>query len=186
MSNAQFQVADALALPFTEDYFDAVHCHAILIYIPNTIAALAEIYRVLKPGGILAARDPVFDSCFIEPDIGNLSRLYAIFSAVFTSNGGHPKIGKELGAKYLEAAFVDIEVTATVGSWFPPSVPGAPSTSDEFGTPLLGPPIFNPAIELGLATKEEFEQWNKDFITWQESPGASGGFLWGEAIGRKP
>ncbi|MDE0824607.1 MAG: hypothetical protein OSB07_11680 [Dehalococcoidia bacterium] len=95
-------------------------------------------------------------------------------------------MGKELGAKYLEAAFVDIEVTATVGSWFPPSVPGAPSTSDEFGTPLLGPQIVNPAIELGLATKEEFEQWNKDFITWQESPGASSGFVWGEAIGRKP
>lgn len=186
LSNAQFQVADALALPFPDDYFDAVHCNAILVHIPDTSAILAEIYRVLKPGGILGSRDPVFDSCFIEPDIGNLSRLYAICSAVFISNGGHPQMGKELGAKFLEAAFVDIELTATVGSWVPPSEPGAPSTSDEFRSPLLGPPIANPAIELGLATKGEFEQWKKDFITWQESPGACGGYLWGEAIGRKP
>jgi len=94
LSNVLFQVADALDLPFPDDYFDAVHCNATFVHIPDTSAALAEMYRVLKPGGILGAREPVFHSCFIEPDIGNLSRLYGICSAVIVSNGGHPKIGK--------------------------------------------------------------------------------------------
>ena len=78
LSNALFQVADALDLPFPDDYFDAVHYNAIIVHIPDTSAALAEMYRVLKPGGILGAREPVFHLCFIEPDIGNLSRLYGI------------------------------------------------------------------------------------------------------------
>ncbi|HIL31068.1 MAG TPA: class I SAM-dependent methyltransferase [Dehalococcoidia bacterium] len=47
LSNALFQVADALALPFPDDYFDAVHCNAIIVHIPDTSAALAEMYRVL-------------------------------------------------------------------------------------------------------------------------------------------
>ena len=186
LSNAQFQVADALALPFPDDYFDAVHCNAILVHIPDTSAILAEIYRVLKPGGILGSRDPVFDSCFIEPDIGNLSRLYVLCSAVFISNGGHPQMGKELGGRFSEAGFSSIEFGATVDSWFPPSMPGAPSASDEFVGALLGQPMSDPAIKQGLATKEQFEQWRKDFATWRDSPGACGGFLWGEAIGRKP
>ena len=132
LSNARFQVADALVLPFPDDHFDIVHCNAFLCHIPDSNAALAEMYRVLKPGGTLGSREPVFDLCFIEPDIGNLSRLYGICSAVFISNGGHPQMGKELGRRFSEAGFSSIEFAATVDSWFPPSIPGTPSASDEF------------------------------------------------------
>ena len=54
-SNARFQVADALNLPFPDDYFDVVHCHTVFIHIPDTMAALAKIKRVLKEGGVLGA-----------------------------------------------------------------------------------------------------------------------------------
>ena len=184
--NAQFRVADALALPFPDDHFDIVHCNAFLMHIPETNAALAEMYRVLKPGGILGSREPVLDSFFIEPDIGNLNRLFGIFSTGLISNGGHPQMGKELGAKFSEASFGNIDITGKFDYWCPPVTPGAQSASDEFIGAFLGAPTFDSAIEQGLATKEEFEQWNKDFITWQNSPGACVGSIWGEAIGRKP
>ena len=186
LSNARFQVADALALPFPDDYFDIVHCNAFLMHIPDTGAALAEMYRVLQSEGKIGAREPVLGSFFIEPDIGNLSGSYELFSAVLISSGGHPQMGKELGGKFVVAGFVDIEPTAKVDSWRPPSIPGAPSASDEFIGVFLEPPTSVPAIKQGLATKEEFDQWHKDFLTWRDSPGACGGFLWGEAIGRKP
>ena len=48
--NATFHVGDATDLPFEDDEFDAVHCHAVLMHIPDTGAALAEVRRVLKPG----------------------------------------------------------------------------------------------------------------------------------------
>lgn len=44
---------DARALPFPDDRFDAALCTWVLCGIPGVDAALAEIARVLRPGGIL-------------------------------------------------------------------------------------------------------------------------------------
>jgi ubiquinone/menaquinone biosynthesis C-methylase UbiE len=46
-------VADAQALPFGEASFDSVVCTLGLNAIPNDRAAIAEMYRVLRPGGRL-------------------------------------------------------------------------------------------------------------------------------------
>ena len=64
LSNALFQVADALDLPFPDDYLDAVHCNAIIVHIPDTSAALAEMYRVLKTEGILGGQGTNFSFVF--------------------------------------------------------------------------------------------------------------------------
>lgn len=184
--NAQFRVGDVMALPFPDGHFDVVHCHAVLMHIPDTGSALREMNRVLKSGGILGAREPVFDSCFLEPDIGNLSKVYGIFSGVLISNGGHPQIGKELKAKLVSAGFADIEPTATVDHFSPPSGSGTSMGFEALRGGLLGTINSEPAIEQGLATTEEFGRWNKAFLTWQDDPGAFGGIVYGEVIGRKP
>lgn len=46
---------DALDLPFEDDTFDAVCSTAVLMLVPDPVAALAEMVRVLVPGGWLAA-----------------------------------------------------------------------------------------------------------------------------------
>lgn len=43
--------ADAEALPFDGDSFDLVYSWGVLMASPNTPRALAEVHRVLKPGG---------------------------------------------------------------------------------------------------------------------------------------
>lgn len=45
------QTADLTALPFDSNDFDIVICSHVLEHVPNDRAALAEICRVLKPGG---------------------------------------------------------------------------------------------------------------------------------------
>lgn len=45
------QQADATALPFASNSFDAVYSYGVLHHIPNIQQAVSEIYRVLKPGG---------------------------------------------------------------------------------------------------------------------------------------
>jgi SAM-dependent methyltransferase len=46
-------VEDAADLPFEDESFDTVSFLACLNHIPNRAAALAEAYRVLRPGGLL-------------------------------------------------------------------------------------------------------------------------------------
>lgn len=49
--DVNLQIASAEALPMATDRFDAVVCTWTLCSIPNIEQALAEVYRVLKPGG---------------------------------------------------------------------------------------------------------------------------------------
>jgi phosphatidylethanolamine/phosphatidyl-N-methylethanolamine N-methyltransferase len=63
------QVMDGQALAFASEQFDAVILHLILAVIPDPVACLREVERVLKPGG----RAVVFDK-FVpddqEPSLG--------------------------------------------------------------------------------------------------------------------
>lgn len=47
----EWRVADAQALPFEDNYFDLVVCQFGLMLVPDKARALAEAYRVLRPGG---------------------------------------------------------------------------------------------------------------------------------------
>lgn len=49
-----FEPADVLELPYGEQEFDAVVCQFGLMFFPDKLAGLAEMARVLKPGGLLA------------------------------------------------------------------------------------------------------------------------------------
>ncbi len=57
MQNLSFQVADGRSLPFADASFDVVVFHTTLCHVPSPEHALAEAFRVLRPGGWLAAFD---------------------------------------------------------------------------------------------------------------------------------
>lgn len=52
-SNTEFQIADALELPFPDQSFDTVLCQFGFMFFPDQRKGLAEAFRVLKPGGTL-------------------------------------------------------------------------------------------------------------------------------------
>lgn len=57
-AKAQVVVGDALALPYPDDSFDCVIASEILEHIPDDQTAIAELARVLVPGGRLAVTVP--------------------------------------------------------------------------------------------------------------------------------
>lgn len=57
-----FRVADACALPFEGASFDAVVSTQVYEYVPDVGSALAEVARVLRPGGRAVVLDTDWDS----------------------------------------------------------------------------------------------------------------------------
>ena len=65
---AQFRVADAQALPFADNSFDAASMALVISFIPDPSKAASEMARVVKPGGTAATYMWDFDGGFpLEP-----------------------------------------------------------------------------------------------------------------------
>ena len=79
---------DALRLPFPNDTFDRIICSEVFEHIPDDAGAMAELQRVLRPGGVLAATVP---SWMPEKICWQLSAEYHAPLA----QGGHVRIYTE-------------------------------------------------------------------------------------------
>ena len=183
-TNATFHVGSATELPFEDNYFDVAHCHAVLMHIPDTTATLAEVKRVLKPGGIIASREAIIASSFLEPALGGLEDGWATFTRLLAANGAHPQMGKELKNSLHTAGFSDIRVSASFDFF---------GTSDDVAflhTFISGwfflPDVITAATTYGLATHEQFDQWRTGLEEWKGHAGAFGAVAFGEGLASKP
>ncbi len=52
-----FRVGDAKSLPFSEQSLDLVLCNSLLHHLPDALALLNEISRLVRPGGAILLRD---------------------------------------------------------------------------------------------------------------------------------
>ena len=65
------------ALPFPADYFDGVILSEILEHIEDDVAGLREVWRVLKPGGVVAITVPHANYPFLwDPTNWTLERVF--------------------------------------------------------------------------------------------------------------
>jgi SAM-dependent methyltransferase len=53
--DCHFEVGDAMALPFADDSFDTTLAMLVLNFVPDPAAALQQMIRVTRPGGVVAA-----------------------------------------------------------------------------------------------------------------------------------
>lgn len=106
---ADLRKADAHALPFEERSFDRVRCERVLQHVENPAKVVAEIFRVLAPGGmalLIDANHEQVDVATDDPDTWRAARQRS------TGRVRHQRAGLHL-AEWMEAAgFSDLVVTA--------------------------------------------------------------------------
>lgn len=91
-AEADVKEGDALQLPFADGEFDRIVAAEVLEHIPDDQTAIAELVRVLRPGGTLAVTVPRW----LPEKI-----CWALSDAYHEVEGGHVRIytGRELVAK---------------------------------------------------------------------------------------
>lgn len=126
-----FSVADATALPFPDASFDVVTCQTLLIHVADVGVVLAEMRRVLRPGGRVVALEPnnlgesfarlVGDPRFDLDDALAFVKLGAVCEkGKYVLGLGYNSIGERMSAQLVQAGFVDVRawnndrVTTTV------------------------------------------------------------------------
>ncbi len=123
-----FQTADAHELPFDDGSFDAVIINFTLMWTKHPDRVLAEIKRVLTPGGVvLVSGEPDYGGRIDEPP--SLSKLADAWVGSIEADGGDPFFGRRLRGLLTEAGFRSIEIGVMPSIW-------EPATGDELHTYL--------------------------------------------------
>ncbi len=112
VDNVEVLVADVASLPFPEGSFDAVFSHALIEHLSRPVEALAEMGRVLAPGGMIAVAAPDFGTFLLAPPDPEVERAGAYYRRIREAAGGDPLAGRRLGVHLAEAGFSGVELSA--------------------------------------------------------------------------
>ena len=174
--------ADAQALPFADGSFDVVHAHQVLQHVAEPVAALREMHRAVRPGGLVAARDAVYSAKAWYPQPPALERWRQIYMATARANGGEPDAGSRLLSWFRTAGFSDVEASTSTWCYATPELRSWwGGTWAERCRSSFGPQ----AVELGLTTPAELEEMAGAWHEWAEADDGWFVVVHGEILARR-
>jgi SAM-dependent methyltransferase len=108
MSNLTFAVADGRKLPFAEAEFEVIVFDSTLSHIPEPAPALAEAFRVLCPGGVLAAFDGDYATTTVA--LSDHDPLQSCVDAMMASSVSNRHLVRRLPVLVRNAGFEQLRV----------------------------------------------------------------------------
>jgi SAM-dependent methyltransferase len=111
LSNVEFAHADLYHLPYEDAAFDHVFLCFVLEHLTNPPAALAQLRRVLRPGGTLTIIEGDHGSCYWHPETMESLHAWQCLIDVQASLEGNSLIGRQLYPLLLRAGFDNIRVS---------------------------------------------------------------------------
>lgn len=112
LGNVLFQEADVFSLPFAEARFDHVFVCFVLEHLVNPGEALAELRRVLKPGGTVTVIEGDHGSAYFHPDSEFARRAIQCLVDLQRHAGGDALIGRRLYPLLVQAGIQGVRVSS--------------------------------------------------------------------------
>ncbi|MGH6922386.1 MAG: class I SAM-dependent methyltransferase [Propylenella sp.] len=103
LSNIEFQEADGRSLPFEDAAFDVVVFDSTLSHVPDPKRALAEAFRVLRPGGLLATFDGDYSTTTVA--LADHDPLQTCVDAMMAASVNDRRVMRRLPALVAECGF---------------------------------------------------------------------------------
>lgn len=181
--NLHFETGDIYQLPYADACFDVVFASAVLGSVAEPAKVMAEMMRVLKPGGVLALKEFDHGGDIIYPQSPVIARSIALYHRLRAHNGHEPVAGRRLreflhgvGCRvdYMHAYF-DKKSGATE---LRPHI----DRNNYLIAEVLGPQY----LEHGWCTQAELDAQHDAWEAFASDPTALYLAAWFEAVGIKP
>lgn len=170
VTNARVVTGDVHNLDFPDESFDVVHAHQVLQHVADPVAALREMGRVCRTGGVIAARDSDYGRFDWAPRVPALDQWLTLYQEAARANGGEPDAGRYLSKWAHEAGF--LEVTATESAWEYTTPQQCAWWGGMWAQRILESELAQQLLREGRASRAELEEISAAWLQWAAEPGA--------------
>jgi len=166
--NLRFASGDVYGLEIEDESFDVVFAHQVLQHLTDPVAALREMGRVLRPGGLLAVRDADYGAFTWFPADPALDEWLSLYHRVARENGAEADGGRHLPSWVSSAGFVDVTITSSTWTY---------ATAEErtwwgglWAERMEQSDLARQAVEYGFASASQLSVYASAFRRWAHAP----------------
>jgi SAM-dependent methyltransferase len=170
VDNVEFLIDDVGSLGFADATFDVAHAHQVLQHLADPVAALRELSRVTRPGGLVAVRDADYAAFTWYPSHPGLDAWLALYEAVARHGGGEPDAGRHLLAWAHAAGFTEVAVSGS--TWTYARGSGVEWWAGTWSERVVSSAFADQAVAAGLATRAELDGLSRAWREWAVEPDA--------------
>jgi SAM-dependent methyltransferase len=112
LENVEIVEGDGRRTGLPSASFDLAHARLVLVNIPDPADVVAEMTRLVRPGGWVAGEEADIGTQLCYPPHPAWDRLMEIFRAAYQQDGADPHLGRRLPELLRQAGLVDVGVEA--------------------------------------------------------------------------
>jgi len=182
--NVSFRVDDVYGLGLEDASFDVVHAHQVLQHLSDPVAALTEMRRVLRPGGVVAVRDGDYAAFVWAPENPEIERWLELYHQVTARNGGEADAGRHLLGWVRRAGFVDAVAGSSTWTFSDPE--SRAWWGGTWADRVASSALADQALEYGLSDRGELARLAAGWRRWIDEPDGVFIVVHGEVLARCP
>jgi ubiquinone/menaquinone biosynthesis C-methylase UbiE len=182
IGNLTFQTGDIYALPFADGTFDVVFGSAVLGSVAGPEKVVAEMTRVLKPGGWIGLKEFDHGGDIVWPMDSILDRSIALYHRLRAHNGHEPQAGRKLKNYMQNAGCITEHCHAR---YYQTNGAEQLLAHIERNNRLVSEMLGVQYIALGWCSQAELDEDEQVWIEFAKNPAAIYLATWFEAVGKK-